>query len=86
MKIGRQTSGLLMGSQWGGALTRLGLVYCDICFYTSLHCRLPSGEYTLPPAWQLPPVSERGRITRLIILQTEVLIFEVRYMDDYLPL
>ena len=83
VKIGRQTSGLPMGSQWGGALTRLGFVYCDICFDTSLHCRLPSGVYTLPPARQLPLVSERGRITRLIILQVEVLILEGRYMDDY---
>ena len=86
VKNGRQTNGLPMGSQWGGALRRLGFVYCDICFYSSLHCRLPSGDYTIPPTRQLPPVSERGRITRLTILQAEVLILEVRYMDDYLSL
>ena len=39
VKIGRQTSGLPIGSRWG--LKRVGLAYCDICFYTSLHCRLP---------------------------------------------
>ena len=33
--IGRQQNGLPMGSQSCGALARLGLVYCDVCFYVS---------------------------------------------------
>ena len=69
--VGCQRAGLPMGSPWGGPLTRLCLVYCDICFYTTLHAHQPR------------PLSERGRILRISVLGTEVLVLEVRYVDDY---
>ena len=69
--LGRQTAGLPMGSPWGGALTRMCLIYCDISFYNSIHC---SALRRLP---------ERGRIAHFCILGVNVLILEARYVDDY---
>jgi hypothetical protein len=67
----RQVAGLPMGSPWGGALTRLVLIYCDIVFYRSLHT-VPIG---------IP--SQRGRISRCRVFGVDILVLEVRYVDDY---
>ena len=73
-----------MACQWevagGGALTRLGLAYCDICFYAYLHCRLPRA------AFATPPISERSRIACIFVLREEILILEIRFMDDHCSL
>ena len=64
--ICRQHAGLPMGSPWGGALTRLVLIYCDIVFYRSLH------------AWPIGAPSQRGRISRCKVFGVAILVLEAR--------
>ena len=61
-----------MGSSLGSALTRMCLIYCDVCFYSSLHAPL------------LPPLGARGRVYTTTVLHAQVTILECRYMDDYI--
>ena len=79
-KVERQKSCMPMGSRWGGALTRLGPAYCDICFYASLHCRLPRA------AFAMPHFSEKGRISCIFVFRKEILILNIRFMNDYCSL
>ena len=72
--IGKENDGLPMGSALGSALARVVLIYSDVVFHASLQQQ--------PASWP----SLRGRLRVEVVAGADVLILEMRYMDDYFAL
>jgi hypothetical protein len=70
----QQVDGLAMGSALACALTRMVLVFLDVTYYWSI--------LSTP----LPPISLRGCIRVVCVRGVDVVLLEVRHVDDYLAL
>ncbi|CAE6966199.1 Pol [Symbiodinium sp. CCMP2592] len=70
--VGLEVEGLPMGSSLANALARMTLIYCDVAFHAAVYPGL------------CPQPSLRGRLRSVTIQSMDVMLLELRFMDDYI--